>query len=241
MSTDEQAGTVYGLDNVPLDLPLAGVGSRVLAGFIDYMVVALLGVLWLVGAVIGGAALARGATGMTAPLVVVAVAVVGLFLVEYGYFAGFEIGTGGRTPGKIALGLHVVTRQGAQPTWAALLGRNLVRTIDLAIGVPLMIIDPAARRLGDRLAGTLVVYQDPLALGSETPIARLPSAWGAAEVALVESFLTRERELDRDRALRIASLLLEAIQRDEPQLLDGLAAVLDPVLRLRRALTAKAA
>jgi len=31
------AETVLGLDNVPLDLPVAGVGPRVLAAFLDYL------------------------------------------------------------------------------------------------------------------------------------------------------------------------------------------------------------
>jgi len=145
---------------------------------------------------------------------------------------------GGRTPGKLAQGLQVVTRFGAQPTWGVLLARNLVRTVDLIIGVPLMMLDPAARRLGDRLAGTLIVYQERPATESETPASRGPSGWGAPTVALIESFLARATELDWDRADEIASMLLLAIERNDPRLLEGLDATADPVLRLRHALEA---
>jgi uncharacterized RDD family membrane protein YckC len=236
MSASEHAGTIYSLDNVPLDLPIAGVGSRILAGFIDYLVIGVLGLIWIIGATTLVIAQIAASRGTSLGLIGMALAILGLFLIEYGYFAGFEIGLGGRTPGKIALGLHVVTRLGAQPAWGLLLARNLVRTIDLAVGVPLMIFDPAARRLGDRLAGTLVVYQDPPVKDSETLARRVPSGWGAPEVALAESFLLRSRELDRDRAAQIAELLLRAIERDEPRLLDGVRMVIDPVLRLHRAL-----
>ena len=41
----------------------------------------------------------------------------------------------------------------------ALLVRNMVRLIDSFVGVWLMLLDPRARRLGDRLAGTLVVHE----------------------------------------------------------------------------------
>jgi len=237
----EQGGVVYSLDNVPLDLPIAGVGSRILAGFIDYTLIGILGLLWIVGAIALAASLSAVTESPTMALVFMAAAILGLFLIEYGYFAGFEIGTVGRTPGKIALGLHVVTRHGMQPTWGVLLARNLVRTIDLMVGVPLMIFDPAARRLGDRLAGTLVVYQDAPAAESVAPVDRIPSGWEASEAALAESFLERAAEMDRDRAAHIASLLLRAVERDQPQLLDGLATVIDPVLRLRRALTSRTA
>jgi uncharacterized RDD family membrane protein YckC len=232
----ENEGRVYGLDNVALDLPLAGVGSRVLAGFLDYLVVGVLAIAWL----IGGSMLA-GALAFRSPwagAVMFALALLGVFLIEYGYFAGFEIATGGRTPGKMALGLTVVTRQGALPTWGVLLARNLVRTVDLLIGVPLMIVDPVARRLGDRLAGTVVIYQVASASHLEAPLARVPRGWGAREVTLLESFLRREPELDRQQARDVATRLLDAIRRDDPALLADHPAGGDPVVLLRLAVDA---
>jgi len=229
----ENEGRVYGLDNVALDLPLAGVGSRVLAGFLDYLLVGVLATIWLIGAFALAAVLARARPWAGA--LTFASALLGLFLIEYGYFAGFEIATGGRTPGKMALGLTAVTRQGAVPTWGGLLARNLVRTADLLIGVPLMMLDPAARRLGDRLAGTVVIYQvAPVGL-REAPLARVPRGWGAREVTLLESFLRREPELDREQARQVATRLLAAIRRDDPDLLADQPDAADPIALLRLA------
>jgi uncharacterized RDD family membrane protein YckC len=226
-----EEGTVFSLDNVPLDLPIAGVGSRLLAGLLDYLIVGALGILWLTLSIVAASAAATASRG--AGLAVAGVAILGLFLIEYGYFSGFEIATSGQTPGKMALGLTVVTRQGARPPWGVLLARNLVRTIDLLVGVPLMVVDLAARRLGDRLAGTLVVYHDQPE--TEATLARVPQGWGAAEVALFEAFLRREIEMDRGRARLCASQLVSAIRRDDPGYLEGLANAGDPVALLRRA------
>ncbi len=234
--SENEEGRVYGLDNVALDLPLAGVGSRVLAGGLDYLVVGVLALAWLIVGSVAAGALA--AVRAWAGAVTFAVALLGIFLIEYGYFAGFEIATGGRTPGKMALGLTVVTRQGAQPSWGVLLARNLVRTIDLLIGVPLMMLDPAARRLGDRLAGTVVIYQAAPASLREAPVARVPRGWGAREVALLESFLRREGELDREQARQVAERLLAAIRRDDPELLADQPTSGDPVTLLRLAVNA---
>jgi len=226
---------VFGLDNVALDLPIAGVGSRVLAGFLDYLAVFALAIVWLIVSVMASSAIMRANT--TLGFVALAVVFLGIFLVEYGYFAGFEIATGGQTPGKMALGLVVVTRQGARPGRGALLARNLVRTIDLLVGVPLMAIDATARRLGDRLASTVVVYQNPPVV--EAALTRVPQGWGGADVALLESFLRREPELDRIRARRVASQLVAAIRRDNPAYLEGIGDTGDPVALLRRATQAE--
>jgi uncharacterized RDD family membrane protein YckC len=228
-------GRVFGLDNVALDLPIAGVGSRVLAGFLDYLAVGALAMVWLILSIMAVGALSLKSS--TLSLVAMAIAFLGLFLVEYGYFAGFEIATGGRTPGKMALGLVVVTRQGARASRGALLARNLVRTIDLLVGVPLMAVDATARRLGDRLASTVVVYQNPPV--TEAALTRVPQGWGGADVALLESFLRREPELDRIRARRVASQLVAAIRRDNPAYFEGIGDTGDPVVLLRRATQAE--
>ncbi|MBV8200882.1 MAG: RDD family protein [Acidobacteria bacterium] len=225
------AASILALDNIRLDLPLAGVGSRCLAGLIDGCGVAVLLLLW----VLLCSVLAMAVSGAWA----MAAGVAGVFLIEWGYFAGMEIATGGRTLGKMAVRLRVVTAEGAEAGAGALLVRNLVRDFDYLVGVPLMALDPLARRLGDRLAGTLVVHeqrQRAVLLG------RVPPGWSARDVAIVESFLARAEEL-RDEAERdeMARLLLARVERDAPELVDGLAwrRAEAPVGALRRALAAE--
>ena len=57
------AETVLGLDNVPLDLPLAGVGSRVLAAFLDYLLQFVVQIVWLAVAFGAGSAVKCGNVG----------------------------------------------------------------------------------------------------------------------------------------------------------------------------------
>src|SRR4026209_2410269 len=77
--------TVLGLDNIPLELPIAGAGSRALSGFLDYLIVAILTFAW------GAACLAVSFAQPRLGWWMLALFIVGFFLAEYGYFAGVEI------------------------------------------------------------------------------------------------------------------------------------------------------
>lgn len=217
--------TVLGLDNVPLDLPIAGVGSRLLAGFLDYLVLTFVGVAWVVAVIFLGVAAKLGSG------VALAIGIVGYFVIDYGYFAGLEIARG-RTLGKSILDLRVATRSGGRPGTAALLLRNAVRTVDVLIGVPLMAIDPLARRIGDRLAGTVVLHRPPNSRG--LTLERVPEGWGPQEIALLESFLDRAREMEPRRREALGQRFLDAIARTDPRFLEGHSTSGDPVLVLRR-------
>jgi uncharacterized RDD family membrane protein YckC len=228
---DIRRESILGLDNIRLDLPVAGLGSRSLAAFLDYLGMGALTALWVMLSLLLGTLLTPG----WVPVFLLG----GLFLIHWGYFAGLEIAMGGRTLGKRALQLRVVTAEGGTPGAGALLIRNLVRTIDLVAGVPLMAIDPLSRRLGDRLGGTLVVHDRPLEAGPV--LGRVPPGWGARELAVVESFLVRAGTLE-DKALvrQMAERILDRIRRDAPELLmdldPGLDLEVDPVAAIRHAL-----
>jgi uncharacterized RDD family membrane protein YckC len=220
-----ESETIFALDNVPLDLPIAGAASRSLAAFIDYLLLGGLGVLWLLGSML---ALGFGLDGGW----LAAAAIGGLFLLDWGYFAGAELALGGKTPGKAAIGLRVVSRTGGKAAPAAILVRNFVRLVDLLVGVPMMAADPLARRLGDRIAGTLVLRQVPPP--AEVLVARIPQGWGAREVAFVEALLERLDELSPERARELSSRALRWIQKSDPSFLPRIDDD-DPPQALRRA------
>jgi uncharacterized RDD family membrane protein YckC len=229
---DEELGTVLSLDNVPVELPVARVGSRVLAGIVDYVLLTVLLIAWVFGALaLVGALGLRAGWGIAAVLA-------GLFLIDYGYFAIQEIATSGQTLGKRLFGLRVVAHDGAAAGPGALLVRNLVRALDVAIGVVLMALDPLARRLGDRLAGTLVVHQRHAA--EELVVARLPAGWGAHEARVVESFLRRAGELEPTVREQLAGRLERWVDERAPGFLPG-APGGDPVVRLWRGFGPRAA
>jgi uncharacterized RDD family membrane protein YckC len=222
--------TVLALDNVPLELPIAGAGSRALAAFLDYLLVGVLILAW------GAACLAGAFAGPRAGWWMLGLFVIGFFLIEYGYFAGVEVARQGQTFGKWALGLRVVARDGGRAGNAALLIRNAVRTVDLLVGIPLMASDPLARRLGDRLAGTLVLHTH--APARQVVLGRVPQGWNAEEAAVLESFLRRAPELELPRAERLAHQLIDCITHDDPALASEIDREASPVDALRRLVAA---
>lgn len=231
MSTS--GGEILGLDNVRLDLPLAGIGSRLLAATLDYFLLFLVQLVFIIGAGTLLAMLDLGGWAM-------ALVIIGIFLIQWGYFAFLEILTEGSTPGKRLLGVRVVSRFGGRASVLALLIRNLVRTIDVLVGLPLILFEGRRRRLGDMVAGTLVVHQrqeHDIEAESRSAVERHPESWGAREVAVVESFLRRADRLEAGRAESMANQLLAWIERRESGFWQTVAPTLpatgDPVSRLR--------
>lgn len=204
-------GTILGLDNVFLTLPIAGVGSRILAAFVDGMIQFAIQLIWVIS---WFAAIPNRPGAWT-----VVVYFAGAFAIDSSYFAGSEILMRGRTLGKKALGLRVVTRVGGTASTGALLTRNLIRIVDVIVGVPLMAIDPLSRRLGDRLAGTVVVHDR--AAEKEPLLRRIPHGWQGEDVALVESLLRRAKDLEPERAEAMARQVLARLEREQPEFLVG--------------------
>ena len=94
-------------EGVELELVLAGVGSRLVATVIDYLVKgAILLALWIIGTAVGGDEVGG---------FLLAGLVVASFLVWFGYDVAFETLASGRTPGKRAAGLRVVLASSGDP------------------------------------------------------------------------------------------------------------------------------
>jgi len=205
---------ILSLDNVPLRLPIAGVATRGLAFAIDSLILTAVALLVVIGGLSLGIMLQKSAPWVFAGATFL------LFLLQWGYFALFEIHLQGRTPGKAVLKLRVVTQDGGLPARSALILRNLLLLIpDLFIGVFLMAADPLARRAGDRVAGTLVIREkpdfSPLILG------RAPAGWRGESQAVVEAYLERAATLQPDSSYAIGERILRWLERDAPEFLDG--------------------
>lgn len=227
------AESVLGIDNIALDLPIAGVGSRILAAVIDYFIV------WIVTLGTIFATVAVTIAGNLGPWWVLAFVVLAIFLIDWCYFIGFEVLGGGRTPGKRAVGLQVVGREGGAASTRGLVVRNLLRHLDLVVGLPLIAADPLGRRVGDRVGDTLVLHDRPAE--QDIVLGRLPEGWGSRQVAIVESYLRRAEHLEPHRSRELADRLLALLRRDAPDLMKGLESQSqgDPELVLRRALQAE--
>jgi len=114
---------------------------------------------------------------------------------------------GGQTRGKQLLGIRVVDAHGAAPGFGRCLVRNLLRPIDnlpfgCTLGTILVASHPRAQRLGDRVAGTLVVQDPPTR--AAIPALRLPPDCSSAEQAILHTWVAREEGLEQAARLQLA-------------------------------------
>ncbi len=231
-------------EQIPLEFPLAGIGSRFLALALD---TALQMIGW---AILGGSVYAAGLRGLHKPLRGVwaaALAALLLFLLQSGYFAIFEAIWNGQTPGKRLMNLRVIEESGRPITVYEAVARNLLRIIDsipVLYGVAIIsaLLSAKSKRLGDYVAGTVVVHEKAPVLdgglrwesptpsgGARFDVLRLTPG----EFQLVEAFLLRRKELAgdvrRDAARKIVQRIsgrldLTAQDAQEPEkLLEALA------------------
>ena len=206
-----------------LELTLAGLGSRALAGGIDLVFKALLVGLILLGLV--------GGLGTTAALVIVPLA--GLTMLLYDVL--FETLRGGRTPGKQFCGLRVVRSGGRPVDLTASMIRNVLRLVDgIALSYLPTIVSIAVtarnQRLGDLAADTIVIRERRAIDAAQAPFGAsaipLPAAalgaepgarWDvsgvpAEDVATVRAFLERRDGLAREPRARLAAQLDGALR-----------------------------
>ncbi len=134
---------------------LAGLGARVSAQLLDVVVVIAL----IIGISILGSLLAWVDVGSAS-----AFSAVASFLVTFLYFILLEGLWNGQTLGKKAVGVRVRMADGTPVTFWAAIGRNLLRPADFlpmfyTLGVAAMFTNPKSQRIGDLVAGTIVIYE----------------------------------------------------------------------------------
>lgn len=205
-------------EHVLLSYHLAGPIRRGLAWGID---TALRGALLTLAATavgFGSALFGERLEGFKTGFVLVLV-----FLLEWVYFVVCDVTMSGRSPGKKALGLRVVSAEGLPVSLGDSLLRNLLRGADFlpvgyVLGVVCMLLDARFRRLGDLVAGTLVIYEPRLIYRAPPRLTPAPSpaelAWlparvelSAAEREAIELFMLRVADLPEARADEIGDIL----------------------------------
>ncbi|HUK20493.1 MAG TPA: stage II sporulation protein M [Gemmatimonadales bacterium] len=201
-------------EHVVLELELAGLGSRILAALCDAAILAFLAFALVVGV---GAVLPQADARLSGTLVTVVITLAA-FTLFWGYFLLFEGLHRGRTPGKQLLGIRVVMDTGHPLTFSAAAVRNLVRVVDAQpvffyiVGLAFVLLHRENRRLGDIVAGTVVVRDRPdeLQLASAAPppgdpqqaLDLGPPELSDDEFRLLDEFIERADQLDprlRDR------------------------------------------
>jgi uncharacterized RDD family membrane protein YckC len=202
----------------------------------------------------GVAALDAAVSPSVSEAATAALTIVLIALVMIGYPVAFEALLRGRTPGKMALGLRVVRDDGGPIGFRHAFVRGLAGTflerpgITIFVGaIATMLLNPQSKRLGDLLAGTVVLQERVAVRGG--PVALMPpqlAGWAAGadlsalsdEVALsVRQFVARSPDLTpaarEDLGGRLVAAVLAVITPPPPPGTPGWA-VLSAVLAERR-------
>lgn len=200
-------------EGAALPLAPAGICVRIMAFLIDFLIksVATAAVFGLL-ALIGGLG--------------VGIALILAFLIEWFYPVYFEVWRQGRTPGKRNFGLRVINDDGTPVTFAASLLRNLLRIVDFLplmylTGVIASVANREFKRLGDLVAGTMVVYDmAPLPLPAFDTKGHLPvpADFTTDEQRALLAFAERSKRLSADRQLELATILSPVLGTQDPVL-----------------------
>ncbi len=141
-------------ERVSFEYQVAGLGTRAIAQILDLMILAgvLIGVYF--------AAIAIGQAG--ADTIAYLIAVIGSFVIIFGYFWACEAFWSGQTIGKKVFRLRAVGDRGEPMTFFQAGIRNVVRIVDFlpyayGVGLVVLFVNGKGKRLGDLAAGTLVV------------------------------------------------------------------------------------
>jgi uncharacterized RDD family membrane protein YckC len=213
-------------DAVVLDVRVAQLPVRAVSAMIDVAII-------IIGYLIS-LTLWAGALGHFDDAVVAAIMIIFTVLVFVGYPLVLETATRGRTVGKIAMGLRVVSDDGGPERFRQALFRALSSIVEIwmLLGSPAVIcsmLSPRAKRIGDVFAGTIVISERGPKL-APPPMMPPQLAWWAASLQLsglsveqadtARQFLSRAMQLDpqlRDQmAHRIAADVLSRVGPPPP-------------------------
>jgi uncharacterized RDD family membrane protein YckC len=215
---------------VEFDIRFARLGSRTLALLIDivaqigliFVLYVLFGILLGIGAALGAADEALIGTLLTLMFVIVFI----------GYPALLETLTSGRTLGKLAMGLRVVRDDGGPIRFRHALTRALVAAalewpgvllipVTWVVSLWIMLVNPQGKRLGDLMAGTIVIHErTPASWGWVPAMPQALTGWARTldltglddELALaVRHYLARNREIREPARSRLGFSLASEV------------------------------
>ena len=226
-------------EGVDLRLTLASAGERAAALLLD-LVIILVALIVLTILAVAAAATMKAKSQE----VVQMIWLLGAFVLRSGYFLLFELTSRAATPGKRALGLRVVARDGGRLTAEAVFTRNALREIEVFLP-PIFLIassvtgDPVdglivlmaviwscafmlfplfnrdRLRMGDIVAGTWVVKSPRFALA--------PDLAGAANRSVFTPAFTFTPEQVNAYGVKELEILEDVLRRRDPRTLKAVA------------------
>lgn len=213
-------------DAVVLDVQIAQLPVRALSAIID---VTVMFVGYIIGLLLWTTTLTQFDSALSG-----AILIIFTVLTLLGYPIVFETATRGRSLGKIALGLRVVSEDGGPERFRQALFRALAGVIEIWVftGGPAVIcslLSPKGKRIGDIFAGTVVISERAPRLTPPPPMPPQLAWWAtslqlsglrAEQAELARQFLSRASQLDprvRDQmAYRITGEVVAQISPPPP-------------------------
>ncbi len=189
-------------DAVVLDVQIAQLPVRALSAMIDLTVVFI---AYTIGVMLWAATLMQFDDALSASILVVFTV-----LALVGYPLAFETATRGRSLGKMALGLRVVSEDGGPERFRQALFRALAGVIEIwtLFGGPAVIcslLSPKGKRIGDIFAGTVVITERAPRVSPPPPMPPQLAWWASSlqlsglrpqQAELARQFLSRASQLD---------------------------------------------
>ena len=218
--------TVVTGDAVVLDVQIAQLPVRAVGAMID---IAVIMIGYIIGVILWATTITQFDEALSA-----AVLIIFTLLVIIGHPVVFESATRGRTLGKMAMGLRVVSDDGGPERFRQALFRALAGFVEIwmFMGGPAVIcslISPRGKRIGDVFAGTVVISERGPKL-PPPPVMPPALTWWASslelsaltpdQAELARQFLARAPQLTpevrNDMAYRIASDIASRISPPPP-------------------------
>ncbi len=228
------------LDSIAIESPekivfhysIAKTGVRIAAYIVDvivqFMVIAVLIIFFMLfGFIDAGAATRTFDQGF----VYLAIAFFYLlyFFFQWGYFVFFEMFKQGQSPGKRTMKIRVIKSNGEPLDFSTIVLRNLIRSVDNFpvfhfMGGLISILDKKSRRLGDLVAGTLVVREITFDLSEpsyETRFTtprrqdsslRFSNRLNEQELFIIRKFLKERDNLTEDKQVELAEKLAARVR-----------------------------
>ena len=157
-------------EHVELNFALASLGNRFLACAIDhalqiFSVAGVYLIFYAVSSTFNGFTKSVFNKAYSGDAWTIAILTIIVFLIFFGYFTFFETIWSGQTPGKRLLHLRVIKEDGRPISFFEAFSRNLIRFADsmitpyYSIGIITLVANERSKRLGDFVAGTVVIKE----------------------------------------------------------------------------------
>lgn len=223
--------TIVTPEQVEITYELAGAGARFVAALVDHLLQLTIVVALVLG-LVGLASLGSWAAldWQNPGIWLIAILLILVFAVIWGYFIYFETVWNGQTPGKRMAGIRVICDGGFPINFRTAAIRNLLRLLDWlpsAYGVGLISILASRdyKRVGDLAAGTIVVKEtrgpaddrfterllNPVLAPPAQPPRYNVHALSRADYQAVRHFLDRRPDLPANVRFQLAARLADPL------------------------------